>query len=147
MNVIPERTEAGRLVLLSPQYSKLMAIADWQQLSDYQLCYWYAKEIEARQAHYRAFFDSNHIEWMDVSLESMVNLTKFGAVADFVAGHPCNINASEFEQLVAVNQNPRSRHTHGVDRPPPDDREAEEAELLTAMARLNPSLWLQTYVG
>jgi hypothetical protein len=39
MNVIPERTSAGRLVLLRPSDPGVLPLSDWQRFSDYQLCY------------------------------------------------------------------------------------------------------------
>ena len=42
----PERTGPGRLVLIGPEYSPFLPLDDWERLSDYQLCYWYAREID-----------------------------------------------------------------------------------------------------
>ena len=52
-NCIPGRTEEGRKHCLSPDKPGCyLAIPDWQSLSDYQLCYWHALEIEERKRVY-----------------------------------------------------------------------------------------------
>lgn len=53
LQTVPCRTPAGRDWLVSPEDENcLTAIEGWQTLNDYQLCYWYALEIEARKDHY-----------------------------------------------------------------------------------------------
>jgi len=50
---IPGRTKAGLRWYLSPaDPSCLTALPDWEQLHDYQLCYWYCLEMEHRKQHY-----------------------------------------------------------------------------------------------
>ncbi|MXN67125.1 hypothetical protein GR183_19625 [Stappia sp. GBMRC 2046] len=52
LRTIPGRTWGGLAYCLSPQDDVFLSAQDWEQLSDYQLCYWYALEIQKRQAAY-----------------------------------------------------------------------------------------------
>lgn len=49
IDTIPARTQLGNTWLLCPDDPDVVTIPDWQQLSDYQLCYWYCLETERRQ--------------------------------------------------------------------------------------------------
>ncbi len=55
IGTIPERTENGRKYLLSPNDPDVLPISDWEELSDYQLCYWYTLETSRRTECYREF--------------------------------------------------------------------------------------------
>jgi hypothetical protein len=51
LGTTPERTLAGRQWYIGPSaQSAILKVKDWQKWSDYQLCYWYALEVEARKA-------------------------------------------------------------------------------------------------
>ena len=46
---IPARSRMGQLYLLKPNdKGTILRIDDWHDLTDYQLCYWYCLEVEAR---------------------------------------------------------------------------------------------------
>jgi len=50
LETTPERTHGGRKWYLGPSAkTALLKVGDTQKWSDYQLCYWYALEIEARK--------------------------------------------------------------------------------------------------
>ena len=50
LDLTPERTHNGREWYLGPSAkTALLKVGDFQNWSDYQLCYWYALEIEARK--------------------------------------------------------------------------------------------------
>lgn len=67
IGAIPERTPSGRLVLIGPAHSPFLRVADWENWTDYQLCYWYAREIERRQGYYRKLASRVGLEWFDCS--------------------------------------------------------------------------------
>ena len=92
MNVIPERTENGRLVLLGPEDPGVLRFPNWRQYSDYQLCFWYAREIERRQAQYTKLAAETGIEHLRVAMRDLrapqvldMLARLFGAVADEAA--------------------------------------------------------------
>jgi hypothetical protein len=51
---IPARTAAGFQHLVSPDDRNVLSLPGWGRMTDYQLCYWYALEIERRQEHYKS---------------------------------------------------------------------------------------------
>ena len=55
LNVVPGRNELGHLGLTKPSDANSLPLPNWQDYSDYQLCYWYAKDIERRQTAYLGF--------------------------------------------------------------------------------------------
>ncbi|MCC6680069.1 MAG: hypothetical protein IT445_04110 [Phycisphaeraceae bacterium] len=53
IQTIPGRTDMGWKYLLYPDDPGVLAMPGWQQMHDYQLCYWYTLEIDRRAAHYQ----------------------------------------------------------------------------------------------
>ena len=49
---VPERTFYGIEFLLSPRYARTLPLSGWRRMTDYQLIFWYALEIERRQREY-----------------------------------------------------------------------------------------------
>jgi len=63
LNSIPERTPFGRDYMLSPADPCLLETPNWQDLTDYQLCYWYTLEMRQRAQWYAALFDRSGIHY------------------------------------------------------------------------------------
>lgn len=108
IGAVPERTEAGKLVLIGPQHSRHLPLNHWDELSDYQLCYWYAREIERRQIHYRAMFNTMDIDCCELRFSDIGNWDRFKVVADFVRNGPAEPDRERFEAILQLNQNPRA---------------------------------------
>ncbi len=49
LDCIPGRNEKGRGWLLSPDEFGVLPVKNWQEMNNYQLCFWYCLEIERRQ--------------------------------------------------------------------------------------------------
>lgn len=50
LQLTPERTHNGREWYIGPTAeTAILSVSDWEAWSDYQICYWYALEIEARK--------------------------------------------------------------------------------------------------
>ena len=49
IGTIPGRSDVAHRWYLSPDDPSFLFLPDWQNLHDYQLCYWYCLEIERRQ--------------------------------------------------------------------------------------------------
>jgi hypothetical protein len=58
-NTVPERTYYGLQFLLSPSYPGVLPLAGWRKMTDYQLLFWYAIEIERRQEAYTSLVQQN----------------------------------------------------------------------------------------
>ena len=71
LDTIPGRTELGKTYYLSPDDPVLLPLPGWEELHDYQLCYWYCLEIEKRRRHYAQLVHSRGGRVAEVSLEEL----------------------------------------------------------------------------
>ncbi len=53
LGTVPARTQLGLQFLLSPADPGVLPLANWQDLHDWALCYWYCLEIERRAQVYK----------------------------------------------------------------------------------------------
>ena len=136
LSAIPYRTKDGRLVLLDPSDAGTLPFPGWQSAGDYELCYWYALEIERRQAAYREQFLRDGIAYADVWMHDLTQWEPFRALCAFVApALDPSPRRALYDELVAVNQHPRDAALPGtVDRPVPDDAPRREALVRSAVA-------------
>ena len=108
MNVIPARTEAGRLVLLGPEDPGVLPLVNWRQYSDYQLCYWYAREIERRQTLYSELASNIHLQYLRIAMLDLKHPETIETLARFFG---VTIDDQAFVRQAAIlaqNQNSRS---------------------------------------
>lgn len=109
IDCIPERTGSGRLVLLGPSDPGVWKIPAYEALSDYQLCYWYAREIERRQAHYARILPEQGCPCLNLTLADLTDASQFIHVARFLTGKSePNFDQKEIETTLQSNQNPKS---------------------------------------
>jgi len=135
IGAIPERTAAGRLVLIGPSESSFLPLPGWRQLTDYQLCYWYVREIEFRQAHYRRAFSAKNLDWLDLDFDEISDWITFEKVSAFVAGGR-QPDRSRFDQILTSNQNPRAGLLNGAaEMALPDNLDEQEQQLDDMIAR------------
>jgi hypothetical protein len=111
MDVIPSRTASGRMVLLQPGDPGTLPLANWQGYSDFQMCYWYALEIERRQAHYAGLFRRLGIEHFDLEMGDLADWATFERVCRFIQDDGVlQLDYSVYEAILRVNQNPVCHH-------------------------------------
>jgi hypothetical protein len=106
---IPERTSAGRLVLIGPSDPGVVVPESWREWSDYQLCFWYAREIERRQRYYELLLPDAGCRVTRISLADLTDFARFRTLAQFVTGKPgFRICETAYKDILSVNRNPRS---------------------------------------
>ena len=71
MGTIPGRSDKGLTFYLSPADPKVLDLADWQRMHDYQLCYWYCLEIERRAVVYKKIFGQKGARVTETTLEGL----------------------------------------------------------------------------
>ncbi|XCN73759.1 MAG: hypothetical protein Q3M24_03105 [Candidatus Electrothrix aestuarii] len=71
MGTIPSRSDKGLRFYLSPDDPGVLQINNWQQLTDYQLCYWYCLEIERRACEYSRVFQEQGARVTETTLDSL----------------------------------------------------------------------------
>jgi hypothetical protein len=80
LDSIPGRTEGGIRWYLGPEDPGVLPIHGWQELHDYQLCYWYCLEIERRQQEYARMALAMGCRVASTSLDEIKTLEGFSAV-------------------------------------------------------------------
>jgi hypothetical protein len=71
LNTIPGRTKSGLRWYLQPSDPVLLKIEDSKNLNDYQICYWYCLEIEARSKKYKEIVLEKGGKVTEVSLDGL----------------------------------------------------------------------------
>jgi hypothetical protein len=71
MGTIPGRTDKALRFYLHPSDPGVLPLPGWEELSDYQLCYWYCLEIERRAQHYLALFRSKGARVVETTLSGL----------------------------------------------------------------------------
>lgn len=71
MGTIPGRTEKALRFYLHPSDPGVLPLPHWEELSDYQLCYWYCLEIERRAQKYAALFRSRGARVVETTLTGL----------------------------------------------------------------------------
>jgi hypothetical protein len=79
---VPARTALGTSYLVSPADPNTLPLPAWETLSDYQLCFWYALEIERRQARYRHWYAQLGGRFFDVTAAELNDPETFLSMAD-----------------------------------------------------------------
>ena len=133
LGVVPHRSESGRLVLLSPEDPGVLPYPGWTEASDYQLCYWYALEIQRRQADYSRRFADEGVSFHACDMADLLHWGRFQALADFVGSDQAD--RPTFERIIGVNANPRDGLLQGGrERDPPPDINEQERRVEAAVA-------------
>ena len=138
LNVVPGRNELGHLGLTKPSDANSLPLPNWQDCSDYQLCYWYAKDIERRQTAYLGFFRKNKISHLDAHIDELLQWESFLNVCRFIDPGVTERTLSRalFDEIISTNQNTRDM-AHPVerkDRKLPLDMEEQERQVDLACA-------------
>jgi hypothetical protein len=82
---VPGRGKLGLKYLLHPDDPGVLPLPDWTGYSDYQLCFWYALEIERRTAAYRPLIERAGGAWVDVTAEELHDPDRFMTMAETLA--------------------------------------------------------------
>jgi len=88
---IPARTWLGRQWLLHPNAPQSnLTLSDWSSLSDYQLCYWYVLEMEAKQRKWLENGASLDVKVVDVDASAVHNFDYFISLLEWLGIVPEN---------------------------------------------------------
>jgi hypothetical protein len=81
LNSVPARTGLGLRYLLQPNDPGVLPLPGWEQMSNYQLCFWYALEIERRQIRYARIFGELGRRVVEVRLADLLSFEGFREAA------------------------------------------------------------------
>ncbi len=136
---VPGRTKYGLEYLIHPGDPGVLPLSGWRTMSDYQLCFWYALEMERRQAIYGALVRELGGAVIDIATEELNNPDRF---LDMVRGLglldvDCDGDALRrgHAEVSAIehNKNPEQIRIEG-------DLAAEEEVVWEAVSHFEPSL-------
>jgi hypothetical protein len=77
LGTIPGRTPKGLKWYLQPDDPGVLALPGWQQLHDYQICYWYCLEIERRRQMYERMISELGGRAVSISLAELATFRGF----------------------------------------------------------------------
>ena len=128
---IPGRTEKGLRFYLSPGDPGVLIIPGWQNLHDYQLCFWYCLELERRALDYRSLYQANHWLWAETSLAHITSVAGLRQVIDDLELPKLNlVNWVRYLNNRRRKVNPTSIHKQQIKLPSHlDELEQEVMEL------------------
>jgi len=108
----------------------------WETYTDYQLCFWYAREIERRQSLYRGLCGTLDLPFFDVTIEGLRDWATYKRLARFVQPRAWpRLSRAVFEGVIGENQNPRDiAHPGHVDREFTGDINEQEQAVDAAIA-------------
>ena len=136
---VPGRGKLGFKYLLHPGDPGVLPLAQWMSRSDYQLCFWYALEIERRQRAYAALLARAGGTSVDVTPDELRDGGRFLAMLEALelidAGTDRDTLLQRHGEISAVTYNPNPRPPVVVPQ-----RDAEEAAVWDAIAPYAPSL-------
>lgn len=142
---VPERTYYGMEWLLSPRYAKAMPLRGWERMTDYQLVFWYALEIERRQRYYAHIIRGRGGAVSDVTAAELSDFNRFAEVARNLRllgqGYDCESIARRHAEIVQIAWNRNSGSLWSFK----GDLDREEDEVWRAVSETEPDLhsWVQ----
>ena len=143
---VPERTFYGIEFLLSPRYPGTLPLPRWQHMTDYQLIFWYALEIERRQRQYSRLVQARGGIVCDVSAMELHDFRRFVNLAQTLRLLSLTTNCEEAlacrhaaVSRVSWNQNDVPLWNHEVDL----DREEEEVWRAVSVADAHLRPWVE----
>ncbi|HVI50259.1 MAG TPA: hypothetical protein VM661_03520 [Candidatus Sulfotelmatobacter sp.] len=76
-STIPGRTTTGIQHLLDPRDLNVLPLINWQNATNYQLCFWYALEMEKRYLHYATMAANMGLATTDVTCDELNDFGQF----------------------------------------------------------------------
>lgn len=76
IRAVPARSKKKQQYLLRPDGANVMLLPNWQRMSDYQLCYWYALEVERRKELYRQVCVERGLGVVDLHLSDCLDFDR-----------------------------------------------------------------------
>ena len=143
---VPERSCFGIQFLLSPHYSDVLPFRGWHSMTDYQLLFWYAIEIERRQRAYANLVRQCGGTAFDVTAEELNDADCFFHLAERL----CLVDHS-YDHTALAQQHAAVLGTgHHKNRFPlrfKADLDAQEEQVWQAVSVVDPLLrsWIEGY--
>jgi hypothetical protein len=133
---IPGRTVEGTNYLLKPSDPYVLPLLEWEKASNYQLCFWYALEMECRQRRYAALAKTLSLPVVDVTNRELNDWAVFkGMLAEF-GGLPATEVVRQAHAKLSAEQHNANRSR----LPLPDGLDDAEAAIWQRVRYFEPLL-------
>ncbi|MEM7222065.1 MAG: hypothetical protein AAF495_03745 [Pseudomonadota bacterium] len=138
-NTVPGRSDLGIRYMLHPGDPGVLPLPGWRRLSDYQLCFWSALDIERRQVAYRKqILDAGGtaVETSAQALGQFENLLELAHALDLVEpAQDLGLLAQQHAEISRRSHNPNPKRNV-----PPDGIARQEQEVWQRIAAAAPKL-------
>ncbi|MEJ2117852.1 MAG: hypothetical protein P8Y36_08085 [Alphaproteobacteria bacterium] len=134
-NTVPARTTYGYLYVLDPRDPNVMPLSGWENMTDYQLCFWYALEIERRQLRYIDYAKSLALPYVEVLQR---DLGKPETFLHMLRGLDLTADSSIMEQHRVISNQRHNSNKRSLTRPA--NLEQQEADVWRAVLAYEPLL-------
>ena len=109
---VPGRGKLGFKYLIHPGDPGVLPLPRWTSYSDYQLCFWYALEMERRQRVYGELVTAKGCAIADATAEELHDADRFLAVADVLSLLPADADRAALRaahaRIAGVTHNPNA---------------------------------------
>lgn len=130
---IPGRTELGLEWYISPDDNCVLPLKNWQNLHDYQLCYWYCLEIEKRSQIYKKMYLDMSGRFVDLCFKELFTTDGYKRlVKELGLSNPYFFNW--FHYFLVRYRRINSKKDEKLSLKVPDQVDALEEELRTKIA-------------
>jgi len=132
---VPGRTAWGFQFLLEPRDPGVMPLLGWESMTDFQLCFWYALEIERRQLLYAGHARAEGLACHEILNRELKDFARFGDMLRAL-DLPSDGGTPEMHASVsAITHNPNKAAW-----PRPDNLVEQEEEVWARIAHFEPYL-------
>lgn len=136
LGTIPSRLLRADRWYLRPDDPGVLPMDGWQQMHDYQLCYWYTLEIGRRQDHYENWIAERGGATLRVRLAELMTAEGFERLSRFVTDAPPSMRTRmRFKRRAKRRENTKSRVKESRLMRLPDDLDTLEREVHDAIER------------
>lgn len=132
---VPGRSTSGIEYLLDPRDPGVLPFLHWESASHYQLCFWYALEMERRQLHYTAMARELGLTVVDVTHRELNDWEIYARMLTTL-GLP--ITEDVRQQHAIISSQPHNKNPLQLEVPGP--LEAEEEPIWDAVSHYQPLL-------
>ena len=134
-DTVPTRTTLGIQYLLDPRDLGVLPLLHWESASDYQLCFWYALEIERRQMYYTRLAKALGLPIVDITNKELNDWACYSRMLTEL-GLPITESVKTGHAIISNQQH----NKNAVHVPMPDGLDAEEDGIWTSISHFDLSL-------
>ncbi len=135
-DTVPGRSTAGFSYLLEPRDPNVLPLLGWETATDYQLCFWYALEIERRQLRYAAMARDMGLPVADVTNKELNDWGAFSRMLGDLGGLPATEEVRQAHARISGQRHNENKRRQAM----PDGLDAAEQQIWDRIGHYEPLL-------